>query len=96
MSSEPETWTIEHFTQANPAGPGQDDVPALLRRVAAALEGMGTVEVQDVVFHSEVTEHGDWPSVTVYLHRVRPHEPQPDPEPQRRVLRSVKTGSDMP
>jgi hypothetical protein len=68
--SEPRTWTIEHFSQSNPEGPGQKDVPRLLRRVADTLESMGEVEVEDVVFHSEVANDGSiWPSMTVYLHR---------------------------
>jgi hypothetical protein len=70
MSAEPETWTIEHFSQANPRGPGMADIPTLLRRVAATLQHLGPVDVQDLVFHSEVTADGDdWPSITVYLHR---------------------------
>jgi hypothetical protein len=75
VTDEPETWTIEHFSQANPEGPGQDDVPALLRRVAATLETLGTIQVQDVVFHLELTaDAGDRPSLTVYstASRVRP------------------------
>jgi hypothetical protein len=70
MSAEPETRTIEHFSQANPRGPGMADIPTLLRRVAATLQHLGPVDVQDLVFHSDVTEDGEhWPSVTVYLHR---------------------------
>ncbi|HEY1778304.1 MAG TPA: hypothetical protein VGG41_19265 [Solirubrobacteraceae bacterium] len=60
------SWTINRFSQANPEGPGQDDVPALLRRVADSLEGLGPVRVQDLVFHTEVTADGSWHSVTVY------------------------------
>ncbi len=52
MTSGPETSTIEHFSQANPAGSGQADVPTLLRRVAETLERLGPVEVQDIVFHA--------------------------------------------
>jgi hypothetical protein len=70
VSEQPETWTAEHFSQATPKGPGQEDVPALLRRVADTLERLGKVEVQDLVLHSEITEDGsDWPSLTVYLRR---------------------------
>ena len=69
MSSEPEAWTIEHFSQSNPRGPGQDDVPALLRRVADTLETMGDVQVQDLVLHTDVTDGAEWPSLTVYFHR---------------------------
>ncbi|MFJ6707163.1 MULTISPECIES: hypothetical protein [unclassified Streptomyces] len=65
-----ESWTIKHFSQANPAGTGQGDVLALLRRVADSIEGLGLVEVQDLVMHTEVTADGDWPSLTVYFHDV--------------------------
>lgn len=67
----PESWNAEHFSQANPEGPGQDDVPALLRRVAETLESCGRIEVQDLVIHHEVTEDGMWPSITVYFTRSR-------------------------
>lgn len=63
-----ESWSVRHFSQANPEGDGQDDVPALLRRVADSIERLGPVEVQDVVFHNEVTADGDWPAMTVYFH----------------------------
>lgn len=62
-------WTVDHFSQSNPKGPGQDDVPALLRRVAETLETYGRIHVQDLVLHTEVNEHGDWHSVTVYFTR---------------------------
>jgi hypothetical protein len=60
--------TARHFSQNNPAGPNQGDVPALLRRIAATIEEFGEIEVQDIVFHSEITADGDWPSMTVYFH----------------------------
>jgi hypothetical protein len=88
----PQTWSVEHFSVANPAGPGQDDIPALLRRVADTLSSMGPVDVQDVVFHAEVTEDGDWPSVTVYLHRETVPDADPDAPGHRRGLRSVPGG----
>src|SRR5690349_6205423 len=66
--SEPESWTIRHFSQANPKGAGEGDVPALLRRVADTLEGLGPVEVMDLVLHNEVTDDGEtWYSITVYF-----------------------------
>lgn len=67
MESGIERWSIFHFSQSNPAGPGQSDVPALLRRVADSVEALGEVTVQDIVFHDEVTEDGTWPSMTVYF-----------------------------
>jgi hypothetical protein len=62
--------TAEHFSQANPAGPGQDDIPSLLRRVAESVEAIGPVGVQDLILHTEVTEHGPWYSLTVYFQRL--------------------------
>jgi hypothetical protein len=67
--SEPTAWSIEHFSQANPIGEGQDDVPALLRRVAESIEALGDVRVQDLLMHTEVTAEGEWHSLTVYFHR---------------------------
>lgn len=49
-----------HFSQANPTGEVQGDVPALLRRGADSIESMGTASVQDVAFHTEVTELAPW------------------------------------
>ncbi|MFJ2721725.1 hypothetical protein [Streptomyces sp. NPDC087437] len=68
MTSSPEYWTVRHFSQANPAGPGCDSVPALLRRLADSIKALGPVEIQDVVIESEMTEHGPWRSGTVYFH----------------------------
>ncbi len=78
----PESSTIRNFSQANPRGPGQDDVPALLRRVAQSIEELGDVRVQDVTFGTEVTEDGPWHDLTVYFHF------RDDAEP--RQLRSVE------
>jgi hypothetical protein len=64
-------WAVKHFSQANPAGPHQGDLAALLRRVADSVEALGKVSVQDLVLHTEVTADGDWPSLTVYYHRHR-------------------------
>jgi hypothetical protein len=62
-------WDIHHFSLANPKGHGQDDVPALLRRLAEAVDELGPVEVQDITFDTEVTEDGPWHSMTVYFHK---------------------------
>ena len=62
-------WTVEHFSQANPEGDGQGDVPALLRRVADSVADLGSVDVQDVVFHAEMDDGEDRPHMTVYFHR---------------------------
>ena len=63
-----------HFSQANPEGEGQKDVPALLRRVADSIADLGDVDVMDVLFHTEMTADGAWPSMTAYY--VRPDAPQ--------------------
>ncbi|MFJ4667944.1 hypothetical protein [Kitasatospora purpeofusca] len=68
MTSTPDSWTVRHFSQANPAGPGFDSRPALLRMLADSIEALGPVEVQDVVLEAEMTEHGPWRSGTVYFH----------------------------
>lgn len=43
-------WQAFHFAQVNPAGEGQDDVPALLRRVAESIAALGDVRVMDSHF----------------------------------------------
>ena len=68
-AKKPKSWTIRHFSQANPKGKGQSDVPALLRRVADSIDKFGSVEVQDVTFQTEVNEDGPWHSLTVYFHQ---------------------------
>ena len=65
------TWTIQHFSQSNRKGPGQGDVAALLRRIADTIEELDPVQIQDIVFHSQVDDDFEpWPSMTVYFHRV--------------------------
>ena len=64
------SWAVRHFSQSNPAGPEQGNVAALLRRVAESLDELGDVDVMDLILHNEVTEDGDWPSLTVYFHDV--------------------------
>lgn len=50
-------------------------MPALLRRVAASIEELGKIEVQDIVFHDGLDEGGSaWPHMTVYF------DPSPDEE----------------
>ena len=69
MKTKTSKLTAEHFSQANPSGRGQDDIPALLRRVSKSLEKIGPVNVQDLILHTEVTADGLRPSLTVYFHR---------------------------
>ena len=58
---------IRQLVQANPKGPGQGDVPALLRRVADTLAELGAVEVTGLTLESQSTEDGPWYSATVYF-----------------------------
>lgn len=46
-------------------------MPSLLRRVAETIKKLGEVEVLDVVMHTEVTNDGDWHSLTVYFDHRR-------------------------
>jgi len=67
--AEPKTWTIRHFSQANKPGPGQGSVSALLRTVADTIDTIDSIEVQDIVMHTEVTGDDEyWVSMTVYFH----------------------------
>ena len=62
-------WRCFHFSQPNPVGRRQADVPALLRRVARTLADLGEVEVLDITWSSATNDHGDWPSMTIYYVR---------------------------
>ena len=69
--------TIHCFSQNNPKGAGQGDVPSLLRRVAETLDSAGPVTVQDLVFHDRLTESdGFWPFLTVYYYPGEPADDQ--------------------
>ena len=71
----PESWTVRHLSLSNPDGPGQGDVPALLRRLASQIEQHGIIEVQDLVFHLEIDDDGEFrPLMTVYFHEEDPDE----------------------
>jgi hypothetical protein len=67
----PTQGTISRLVQANPKGPGQGDVPGLLRRVAETLAGLGPVDVTGLTLEKQPTEDGPWYSVTVYFRRDR-------------------------
>jgi len=69
MTARTQSWSAQHFSLANPKGPHQADVPALLRRLADAIQECGAVEVQDIAFHMEIDEEGACrPTATVYFH----------------------------
>jgi hypothetical protein len=63
-------WTVKNFSQANPKRPGQDEVPALLRRFAESLDELGAIEVRNPVLHTETTADGPWHSITVSYRRA--------------------------
>jgi hypothetical protein len=64
-------WSALHFSQSNPIGFGQWDVPALLCRIADTIDGLGVVGIQDIAFHAELDDDGaDRPSMTVYYNRL--------------------------
>ena len=72
MPSDPrDKWTIFHFSESNPDGRGQGDVPALLRRVADSIDALGEVVVEDITFNSEPTAEERDLTITVYYHRDR-------------------------
>jgi hypothetical protein len=57
-----------YFALSNAIGRDQDNVPRLLRRLAKQLDLLPSeAEIQDLVMHIDVNEHGRWPSVTVYF-----------------------------
>ena len=65
----PESWTIQHFSQANPAGEGQAMFRRSLRRVPDTIQQLGDdVRVQDITFSTEMTGDGPWHSMTAYFH----------------------------
>ena len=72
---------ILNFSISHPTGEGQGSVPALLRRMAEAIEAEGDVDVQDLTFQSEVTDGEDDLTMTVYFCR----------QPRRRCRRSLGT-----
>lgn len=63
-----ERHTMFQFQQFNPQGPGQGNVPALLRRVADSIDELGDVEVYGLVMNPPLLlpDDEDWPSLAVY------------------------------
>jgi len=65
-----EEYTINHYSLSLPAGPGKDNIPDLLRHLAASIEkkqGDKDIWIQDIVFDNEVDVNGEFsPSFTVY------------------------------
>jgi len=74
-------WLISHFSLANPKGSEMGDVPRLLERLAETLRSLGTVQIQDITFHAELTDEGVyWPAFTVYFNAAV-RQPNEDPPP---------------
>lgn len=59
-------WPVLHFAQSNPSGDGQENIPALLRRVADSLEQLGPIEVLDMCFHALLSSGTEDPTLVVY------------------------------
>ena len=63
-------YTIFHFSQSNPKGRDQGNVPRLLRGVAKTIAEKGDITVQDITFHTELDDEAEWwPALTVYYSR---------------------------
>ncbi len=62
-------WSIFHFSQSNRSGPGQGNVPNLLRRVAESVDALGDVQVSDITFARYPTDDEDDLRITVFYHR---------------------------
>ena len=62
-------WTAQHFSLANPEGPGQERLPPLLNRLATNIRSLGDVEILDITFQAEITADGVRPHFTVYYYR---------------------------
>lgn len=61
------TYTTNHFSLNLPQGTSQDNIPALLRRLADNIEKMVALEIRDITFHGTQDNDGnEWPYFTVY------------------------------
>lgn len=67
----PRTLTTNCLLQTNPSGPGQGDVPALLRRVADTLDELGEIDVTDMVLDTSTHRDRSRPQLTVYFQPAR-------------------------
>ena len=50
---------------------GQNDVPALLRRVAYSIEDLDQIEPRHLIMDLEIREEGLFPVITLYHHGCR-------------------------
>lgn len=79
----PEPWTCRHIKVSNPAGPGSQDVPRLLRAVADMIERIGDVRVLDLVMQEDRSASGTWTAMNIYyqkslLAELDERDPLPD------------------
>jgi hypothetical protein len=87
-------YTYRSFAQGMPAGEGQADIPALMRRVADSIEkarAVADIEVQDIVFATEVTDDGDYPHFTIYFTIPGDHSPEESQPLRERGKRNMAT-----
>lgn len=64
-----EPWTCRHIKVSNPAGPGSQDVPRLLRAVADMIERIGDVQVLDLVLQEDRSKRGPWTAMNIYYQK---------------------------
>ncbi len=75
MNSMEEGFWIKTFSQSQPIGSEQANIPELLRRVSESIEKLGDIEVMDIIFHNEVDSDGmSYPHLSVYYHSKDDHE----------------------
>lgn len=73
-----EPWTCRHIRLSNPAGPGEPNVPRLLRAVADLIERIGDdIEVLDMAMHTDRHPDGVWTAMNIYYRRGEPRRPRP-------------------
>lgn len=78
-SPDTEPWQCRHIRLSNPAGPGQADVPRLLRAVADLLERIGDdIDVLDLGFREDKHRDGPWTAMNIYYRRGAPRRPRPE------------------
>ncbi len=66
-SAIPGAWTCRHIKLSNPAGPGRQDVPRLLRATAEMLERIGDMQVLDIVLEEDQHPEGPWTALNIYF-----------------------------
>ena len=73
-----EPWSCRHIRLSNPAGPGERDVPRLLRAVADLLERIGDdIEILDLGLKEDDHPDGPWTAMNIYYRRGEPRRARP-------------------